>query len=331
MERPQKLMVCAMIAAIVLAGVAVKAPAPPHITRFRYDLPAQIADLGDFSTLPPGNLTRNPVIAGMIRAMNETNIYNTTDALQSIPTRLNGTAGNVEAADLLYSKLSGIPGLKVEYQGGSYRNIIGILPGINTSSEDMVMVGAHYDSISSDPARAPGATDNACGVAIVLELARVMSQHQFNRTIAFALWNAEEQGEQGSNEYAASAANSSLKIPLYFNYDSSCYDPEGHYVLDITYNSQSSWAKEMMTQDNSLYGVNFTLTYNVYPSGKSDHLPFWSHGYPAVMTTSETFKPEHTLSDTIDQVSFPFALKNGQLGIAVLAQIAEIRGVVHNT
>jgi Zn-dependent M28 family amino/carboxypeptidase len=51
---------------------------------------------------------------------------------------------------------------------------------------------AHYDSVSSDPARAPGATDNTCGVAIVVELARVMSQHQFNHTIAFALWNSEE-------------------------------------------------------------------------------------------------------------------------------------------
>jgi len=81
--------------------------------------------------------------------------------------------------------------LTVDYNGGS-RNIIGTLPGVNTSSKDIGMVDAHYDSVSSDPARAPGATDNTCGVAIVVELARVMSQHQFNHTIAFALWNSEE-------------------------------------------------------------------------------------------------------------------------------------------
>ena len=279
---------------------------------------------------PPRSLIRDPVIAGMIETMNETNIYNTTDLLQRIPTRMNGTDGNLEAASFLYSKLSGIPGLKVEYEDGSFKNIIGILPGTNNSSEGIVMVGAHYDSISSDPARAPGATDNACGVAIVLELARIMSQHQFNHTIAFALWNEEEEGMLGSNAYAEYAVNSSLKIPLYFNFDSSCYDPVGHFILDIMYNSQSSWAEEMMTQDNTLYGTNFTLTYNVHTCS-ADYVSFWSHGYPAVITHSETHGPQHTPSDTIDQVSFKYALKNGQLGMAVLAQIAEVRGVAHNT
>jgi len=282
------------------------------------------APQSDLSTIPPGSLTRDPVIAGMIGAMSVTNIYNTTDALQNISTRLYGTAENVEAADYLYSKLSSIPGLKVEYNG-SYKNIIGILPGTNTSSQDMVMVGAHYDSISSDPARAPGATDNACGDAIVLELARVMSQHQFNHTIAFALWNSEEQGAHGSNVYAESAAKGSQKIALYFNYDSSCYDPTGNFTLDIMYNSQSSWAEEMMAQDNTLYGINFTLTYNVHTCG-SDQTSFWSHGYPAVMTHSETHGPQHTPSDTIDKVSTAYALKNGELGMVVLAQIAEVRG-----
>jgi hypothetical protein len=282
----------------------------------------------DLSTIPLGSLTRDPAIAGMIGAMNETNIYNTTDVLQNISTRQYGTAGNVEAADLLYSKLSGIPGLTVEYNGG-YKNIIGILPGTNTSSQDTVMVGAHYDSTSSDPARAPGACDNACGVAIVLELARVMSQHQFNHTIAFALWNNEE-GSRGSDAYADSAATSSQKIPLYFNFDSSCYDPTGNLTLDIMYNAQSSWAQEMMTRDNTLYGINFTLTYNAHTC-ISDHTSFWEHGYPAVMTHEETHGSAHTPSDTIDKVSTAYALKNGKLGMAVLAQVAGVQVFAHNT
>jgi Zn-dependent M28 family amino/carboxypeptidase len=268
----------------------------------------------------------------MIGAMNETNIYNTTDVLQNIPTRLYGTAGNVEAADYIYGRLSSIPGLKVEYNG-SFRNIIGILPGTNTSSKDMVMVGAHYDSRSTDinsfTERAPGATDNACGVAIVLELARVMSQYQFNHTIAFGLWNSEERGG-GSNAYAKSAAGSSQKIPLYFNFDSSCYDPTHNFTLDIIYKNQSSWAREMMTQDNTLYGINFTLTYNVHPC-VSDAGSFWEHGYPAVFTHSETHGPQHTPNDTIDKVSTAYALKNGELGMAVLAQVVGVRGFAHNT
>jgi len=261
--------------------------------------------------------------------MSETNIYNTTDALQRIPTRLNGTAGNVEAADYLYGKLSSISGLTVKYNG-SDKNIIATLPGTTTSSTDIVMVGAHYDSTSSDLAKAPGATDDACGDAIVLELARVMSQYQFNHTIVFALWNAEEKGSLGSNAYAESAARSSQKILLYINFDSSCYDSTGNSILDIMYNNQSSGAAEMMTQYNTLYGTNFSLTYNVHTCD-ADYRPFWSHGYPAVQTHQESHGPYHTPSDTIDKISSAYALKNGQLGMTVLAQVAGVQGVAHNT
>jgi Peptidase family M28 len=294
---------------------------------------SDLSRIAPFGTSTPltGSVTRDPVIAGMIGEMNKSNIYSTTYDLQRIPTRLYGTAGNVQAATYLYNKLSGIPGLKgrVAYDHvNSFKNVIAILPGTDTSSKEIVMVGAHYDSTSSDPAKAPGATDNACGVAIVLELARVMSQHQFNHTIAFALWNDEEQGNQGSNAYVVSAVQSAQKIPLYFNYDSSCYDPNNRFVLDIKYNSQSSWAKDMMTQDNTLYGIGFTLTYNVHASCSSDHAAFWAVGYSAVMTHEETHGPAHTPSDTIDKVSTTYALKNGQLGLAVLAQTAGVRGTV---
>jgi hypothetical protein len=96
------------------------------------------------------------------------------------------------------------------------------------------------------------------------------------------------------------------------------------------YNDQSSWAAEMMAQYNILYGINFTLTDNVHPCG-SDHRAYWSNRYPALMTHSETHGSQHTPSDTIDKVSTAYALKNGQLGMAILAQIAEVQRVAHNT
>ena len=96
------------------------------------------------------------------------------------------------------------------------------------------------------------------------------------------------------------------------------------------YNSQSSLAAELMTHDNTLYGTNFTLTYNVHTCS-ADYLPFWEHGYSAVQTHQESHTYQHTPADTIDKVSTVYALKNGQLGMAVLAQIAEVRGFAHNT
>lgn len=268
----------------------------------------------------------DPMIAEMISKIDESEVYSTVYHLQNYSTRRYGHAGNTEAAAYLYSKLGHISGLVVEYQG-SYDNIIATLPGTDPMSDAIFMVGAHYDSTSSDPSFAPGATDNGGGVAIVLELARVMSQYRFKHTVQFALWNAEENGLLGSGDYAKYAYDNHLNLSLYFNFDSACYDPDDRLTLDIMHNSESAWVADSMTQDNALYGVNLTLTFNVHACG-SDHRSFWRYGFTAVMTHEETHGPAHSQYDTVDQVSTVYAKKNGQLGMAVIARLAAGQGLV---
>lgn len=81
------------------------------------------------------------------------------------------------------------------------RNIVGVLQGTDAEA-GVIVVGAHYDSRSWDlrdfAAYAPGADDNASGVAGVLEIARIMSQTPRRATILFVLFSAEEVGRQGS-------------------------------------------------------------------------------------------------------------------------------------
>ena len=261
----------------------------------------------------------------MIGSMNEANMYSTTYDLQNINMRLYGSTGNEQAQTYLYNKLSVIPG-QVAYEGG-HNNIIATLPGTDPSA-GIVMVGAHYDSRSVNLTdvnlRAPGAADNAAGVAVVCELARVMGQHQFNHTVEFALRNAEEEGRVGSREWTGIAAADHVQVSLYLNCDGACYDPDNHFILDLIYNNQSAWAAQMMVNDNALFGINFTLTYNNCHNCNSDHVSFWSNHYSAMMTAAETRGPEHSASDTIDRVSMAYLLKNSQLGLAVLAQTAEI-------
>jgi hypothetical protein len=80
-----------------------------------------------------------------------------------------------------------------------------------------------------------------------------------------------------------------------------------------------------MTQDNSIYGIGFNLTYNVHITHVSDHRTFWNHGYTAVMTHAESHGPAyHSKYDTIDKVSTLYAKKNGQLGMSVLAEISGV-------
>jgi hypothetical protein len=257
----------------------------------------------------------------LISQIDESEIYDTTYDLQNFITRRLGYTGNTEASTYLFERLTAIEGLQVEFQGGTYRNVIATLPGADKQSDAICIVGAHYDSISSDPANAPGATDNGCGVGLVLEFARILSQYKFNNTIDFALWNDEEDDSQGSSNFVASAYQASLNIILYLNLDSAGYDPNNRFILDIMYNSKSDWISDLMTENNTLYGTNFTLTYNVHTCW-SDHRPFWNMGYTAVMTHSESHGPAHSPNDTIDKISTLYAKKNGQLQMSVLAQLA---------
>ncbi len=83
-------------------------------------------------------------------------------------------------------------------------NVIGILTGTEANG-DIIVIGAHYDSVSldlSDPeAFAPGADDNATGVAVLLEMARILSQRPHRATIMFVAFSAEEHGRLGSRAF----------------------------------------------------------------------------------------------------------------------------------
>lgn len=261
-------------------------------------------------------------INDLLLQVNESQIYATASDLQNFVTRVAGTQGNYAAATYLRDKFAAISGLIVVYQGGNERNVVATLPGTDASSDKVYIVGAHFDSASSTPDVAPGATDNACGVGIVLELARIMSKYRFKDTLKFAAWNSEETGLAGSSAYASEAELAHEDIGLYFNYDSAGYDPEGRLILDIMYNDTSSWVAERMNLRNTSYGLGFTITYNVHTC-YSDHRPFWEHGFTAVMTHAEQHAPEaHTAYDTVDKISTLYAKKNGQLGMAILAELA---------
>lgn len=92
---------------------------------------------------------------------------------------------------------------QVDFAGVSSeaKNVVAFLSGTETGAGTIV-IGAHYDSISIDfengNGSAPGANDNATGVAALLELARVLSQRPHRASIIFAAFSAEEIGRNGS-------------------------------------------------------------------------------------------------------------------------------------
>ena len=95
-------------------------------------------------------------------------------------------------------------------------NVIADLPGRDRPDE-WVIVGAHLDSWDFGT----GAQDNATGVAMVLEAARAIAAlgQPPRRSIRFALWGGEEQGQLGSTAYALAHASDLVRVVASLNTD----------------------------------------------------------------------------------------------------------------
>ena len=117
-------------------------------------------------------------------------------------------------------------------------NIIGEIPGTDLADE-VVMVGAHFDSIHA----ATGATDNACGSAAMMEALRILRAvgARPRRTIRLALWGGEEQGLLGSRAYVrqhlADPTTMALKpghekLSAYYNIDNGAGRIRGVWLQD---------------------------------------------------------------------------------------------------
>jgi Peptidase family M28 len=103
-------------------------------------------------------------------------------------------------------------------------NIVATLPGSQAESKDRIyVVSGHYDSICSPSSDAncdaPGASDDASGTAVVMEMARVMSKYQFDATLVFMAVAGEEQGLLGAAHWAEEAKKKNLNIAAMFTND----------------------------------------------------------------------------------------------------------------
>src|SRR5512137_1006061 len=117
-------------------------------------------------------------------------------------------------------------GIAVRYDhwsigGKTSDNVEAKFKGTDEFSNEIYIICAHYDTVSS----APGADDDASGTVAVLMAALIMSQKhlQFNHTIKFVAFSGEEQGLLGSRIYAANATNEGWNIIGVLNADMISY------------------------------------------------------------------------------------------------------------
>ncbi len=103
------------------------------------------------------------------------------------------------------------------------KNVMAILPGTDPNDKRMLLVSGHYDSRVTDVMNikdfAPGANDDASGVAAVMEMCRIMSKQKYNCTLVFVAMVGEEQGLYGATNLAKRAKEEGWNVHLLMNND----------------------------------------------------------------------------------------------------------------
>ncbi|MCA9961029.1 MAG: M20/M25/M40 family metallo-hydrolase [Anaerolineales bacterium] len=221
------------------------------------------------------------------------------------------------------------------YNGVAYpqQNIVATLPGSGTYP-GVVVVMAHYDSRTVDPdngsSAAPGANDNASGVALLLEMARLLSARTWNQTVVFVAFAAEEQGTHGSRHFVADRLLDGWVVDAALNSDivgGRAGIPQSIRVFtpgpDTTRPRQLA---RYLGYIGSLYVPAFSadLQDAVDREGRySDHIRFLDAGIPALRLTEsvEDLDSQHNAFDTPEKVDFSYLRQVVQLNLVTVANI----------
>ena len=183
---------------------------------------------------------------------------------------------------------------------------------------------------------APGVTDDGSGTAAVLELARVMSQHQFGKTLVFIAFSSEEGSHAGSKAYAAYAQKNGMQIEAVLNNDIIGSDVAGNgrtanSVLrgfaagpeDSGDRAALRYIKETAERYVPQMHVEMVFHLDRFARG-GDHMSFVDAGYPAVRLTTpaENYANQHSATDTFAHASVPYTTRVARMNAAVAASLA---------
>ena len=200
-------------------------------------------------------------------------------------------------------------------------NVVGILDGsIDTNS--IYMLGAHYDAINPlDSTHAPGADDNASGMAALFEIARVMKENSYipTHTIYFIGFAAEEQGLKGSG-YEASVICQTKPIVYFLNND----------MISNNMELESNWKVKLHTYDNSndvtdyaleMMNTFTTLTDTIIPDNCNctDSRPFYDWGAKTIFFHEYNFSPfYHSENDLVANIDKSYCTEVTKISFAML-------------
>jgi len=281
----------------------------------------------------------NPIIREMLDQVNMDSLEATVQHLQDYQSRIWNSDNAFAASDWIAGRMAAL-GLEVEQQpfnantwmgsGQAAPNVIGIQRG-TLYPDTYVVCGSHFDSFSYEAmfggGTAPGADDNATGVASVLESARIMTQYEFEYSIIYCAYGCEEMGLYGSEAYASRCQQEGMDIIGYFNNDMNGYLYGDQIHIDCIYPNSVEPIGTYYMNVGEVYYPELPIRHVNFNQGDSDHTSFNNHGYMGIYPFEdyENYSPYiHTPNDVIGTsvTSFEMGQQYCQMNIACLAEIA---------
>lgn len=287
-------------------------------------------------TAPP--LTQGTLVNSQLPQLNQANIAQFINDLSQFTNRYYTTASGTQSADWIASQWQSFASphswmkvSRISHSGYPQRSVLLEVTG-SEKPDEIVVLGGHLDSIVSggtgETTRAPGADDDASGIATLSEIIRVLSSAGLRpkRTIRFYGYAAEEVGLRGSKDIATAAANTAQKVIAAMQLDMTNFKGSAEDIVLMTDYTNANLNAYLQSLLNT-YQPALRHSTDVCGYGCSDHASWHNAGFAAAMPFEARFagsnKKIHSSNDTLanSDPTALHALKFARLGLSFVLEL----------
>jgi leucyl aminopeptidase len=283
-------------------------------------------------------LTQKGYLDGALPELDMGRVNDTIKVMSQNRNRYYRSQFGVESAKWIASQFKELSAnrsdVKIELFSHSFEqpSVIATIPGQGLHQNEIVVIGGHEDSINqsawgSRDMVAPGADDNASGVASILEVFRVLIKTGFkpDRTLMFMTYAGEEVGLLGSQDIANRFKAQKKAVVAVMQLDMTGFPGAGDQVVFMT----DHVSPELTRFTQGLMDAYVKVKWSTDKCGYacSDHASWTKSGFPSVMpfeaTMSTDNKDIHTPRDLISKLDFNHARAFVKLGLSFMAELSK--------
>ena len=288
--------------------------------------------------LPSYQINDQATVNKLLPQLQDSNILGTIQSLSNHQNRFYTTSHGVNASNWIANQwrqlAAGRSDVTVEqfaHSAWPQKSVILTIKGKDNAAETLVL-GGHLDSTvgsgTGENSRAPGADDDASGIASLTEVIRVLlaNNYQPRRTIKFMAYAAEEVGLRGSSDIANRYKRQKVNVVGALQLDMTNYQGSEDDIFlftDYTNSAQNTFLANLA----ETYLPNLTVGYSSCGYACSDHASWHKNGYPASFPFESAFNQSnpniHTVRDTLASAGNQarHALKFSQLALAYAVEL----------